>query len=225
MEKVQKKKRTEWSPALKVGAIALAFLIIGYQIALFVHQAAVTRILANHDRRDTVYVHVPAEQAGPDAAPAAPAAAQRRAQDRAAAVVRRYAPRRVETFRFNPNTATHDELVRLGFSDRQATAIEHYRQAGGHFARKEDFRKSYVVADSVYNRLEAYIDIPKVDLNAADSAAFDALPGIGPHFAALIVARRAEIGGYTDTRQLLEIKNFGEERYEGLKDLVTVGGQ
>ena len=40
----------------KVGAIALAFLIIGYQSALFVHRAAELRIASLRDRPDTVYV-------------------------------------------------------------------------------------------------------------------------------------------------------------------------
>lgn len=222
MAKEKKEKKSEWTPALKVGAIALAFLIIGYQIALFVHQAAVTRIEARQDVRDTVYVYVPAEGA-PEGAPEAtpmPAPAPARAQRKAASAGAKAA---VESFRFDPNTVSHADLVRLGFSDRQATAIEHYRQAGGHFARKEDFQRSFVVADSVYRRLEAFIDIPKVDLNAADSAALDALPGIGPYFAARIIAYREELGGFSDPEQLLDIPRFEPERYEALKDLVTVG--
>ena len=44
------------SGAFKTGAIALAFLIVGYQVALFVQRAAQKRIVANRDRPDTVYV-------------------------------------------------------------------------------------------------------------------------------------------------------------------------
>lgn len=35
----------------------MVFLIIGYQTALFVHQAAVMKIAANRDEPDTVYVY------------------------------------------------------------------------------------------------------------------------------------------------------------------------
>ena len=110
--------------------------------------------------------------------------------------------------------------MRLGFSEKQARSIDNYRAKGGRFRRKSDFAKSYVVADSVYRRLESYIRIPKVDINTADSAMFDALPGIGPYFAAKMEEYRGRLGGYSFPEQLLDIYNFGEERFDGLKDLI-----
>lgn len=59
-----------------------------------------------------------------------------------------------------------------------------------------------------------------VDLNTADSASLDSLPGIGPYFAKKIIRYRQRLGFYVDIRQLLEIEGFGEERYLGLKDAV-----
>ena len=44
------------SASFVVGAVALLFLIIGYQSALFIRKASVARIVANHDHPDTVYV-------------------------------------------------------------------------------------------------------------------------------------------------------------------------
>ena len=111
--------------------------------------------------------------------------------------------------------------MRLGFSEKQAQSIDNYRSKGGRFRRKSDFAKSYVVADSVYRRLEAYIDIPMTDINKADSAAFDALPGIGPYYAAKMVEYRSRLGGYSHPGQLMEIRNFDRERYEALSDLIT----
>ena len=130
------------------------------------------------------------------------------------------ARRKAESFRFNPNEATLEEFMRLGFSEKQAQSIINYRLKGGRFSRPSDFAKSYVVADSVYRRLEPYIDIPRVDINSADSAAFDALPGIGPWFAAKMVEYRRELGGYGSTRQLLDIYRFDEERYAAIEDLI-----
>lgn len=130
------------------------------------------------------------------------------------------ARRKAESFRFNPNEATLEEFMRLGFSEKQAQSIINYRLKGGRFRRPSDFAKSYVVADSVYRRLEPYIDIPRVDINSADSAAFDALPGIGPWFAAKMVEYRRELGGYGSTRQLLDIYRFDEERYAAIEDLI-----
>lgn len=132
-----------------------------------------------------------------------------------------YAPRTVESFRFNPNTVSAEELQRLGFSEKQALAIVHYREKGGRFRRKEDFAKSFVVADSVYERLAPFIDIPKIDINRADSTELLALPGIGPYFAGKVVAYRRQLGGYSCPEQLMEIYHFDQERYDGLKDLIS----
>ena len=132
----------------------------------------------------------------------------------------RRATRRVESFRFNPNTVSVEDLVRLGFSEKQAAAIDNYRTKGGRFRRKADFAKSFVVADSVYRRLEPYIVIPRLDLNRADSAALDALPGIGPWYVARILEHRAALGGYSYPEQLMDIYRFDREKYDALSDLV-----
>lgn len=221
------------SGVFKTGAIALAFLIVGYQVALFVQRAATVRIVANRDRPDTVYVvESPPVAAGKEGSAggtdngnvtknraivrkAAPHTAQ------AEAVYRSAVPRRVESFRFNPNTASLEDFKRLGFSEKQAQSILNYREKGGRFRRKSDFAKSFVVADSVYKRLEPFIDIPKTDINKADSAAFDALPGVGGWTAAKMVEYRTQLRGYSCPEQLMEIWHFDRERYDGLKDLIV----
>lgn len=137
-------------------------------------------------------------------------------------VVERQQGRRVESFRFDPNTVSVEDLIRLGFSRKQAESIAHYREKGGRFRRKGDFARSYVVADSVYERLEPYIDIPLLDLNAADSAALTSLPGIGPWYAGKIVEHRKALRGYSYKEQLLDIWRFDREKYDGLSDLITV---
>ena len=62
-------------------------------------------------------------------------------------------------FNFNPNTITIDSLKMLGFSERQALTIIHYREKGGRFRKKEDFAKMYSVSDEKYIELEPYINI------------------------------------------------------------------
>ncbi len=133
----------------------------------------------------------------------------------------REATRRVESFRFNPNEVSVEDLMRLGFSEKQAQSIDNYRQKGGRFRRKSDFAKSFVVSDSIFRRLEPYIDIPLTDINRADSAAFDALPGIGQYFAAKMVEYRARLGGYSYPEQLMDIYHFDEEKFNSLKDLIS----
>ena len=218
------------SESFIVGVIAIVFLIMGYQTALFIHQAAVMKITANRDNPDTVYVRIPMSRdstAGVSDSKTSGAEAEsvRRYAGHSprARAVRDNVPRKtVETFRFDPNTVSVEDLCRLGFSPKQAQAIDNYRQKGGRFRRKEDFAKSYVVADSVFRRLESFIDIPLVDLNVADSAAFDALPGIGGWFATKMVEHRKALGGYSYKEQLMDIYRFDQEKFDGLKDLITV---
>ena len=137
--------------------------------------------------------------------------------------IREKLPRKhVESFIFNPNTVSVEDLCRLGFTYKQAAAIDNYRQKGGRFRRKEDFARSYVVSDSIYQRLQPYMDIPLTDLNLADSAAFDALPGIGGWFASKMLEYRRQLGGYSYKEQLMDIYRFDQEKYDALKDLITV---
>lgn len=241
MEKKSPEKKVSGT-TFKIGAIALTFLIIGYQAAVFIHRTAILRIESLRDSPDTVYITVAPRMpepstsgkprnpdivagAGMGGAPASTthkyADTVRRAAAHSPVVNRvRERSRKAESFRFNPNTATVEELVRLGFSDKQAASIDNYRKKGGRFRRKEDFAKSFVVSDEIYRRLESFIDIPLTDINRADSAAFDALPGIGPYFAAKMVEQRRRLCGYSNPEQLLDIYNFGEDRYSKLKDLV-----
>ena len=276
-----KKQGGKPSVSFVVGSVALLFLIIGYQAALFISKASVARIVANHDHPDTVFVYLDSSdldacaassggstatlrsEAGSGLArPASSAplsdsveselsadaggavglrpysAAAKRGWTRpgssgtpargslshaAESIWRANTKRRYESFRFDPNTVSVDDLMRLGFTQRQAESIDNYRKKGGRFRRKSDFAKSYVVEDSVYRRLEKYIDIPKIDINRADSAAFETLPGIGKFFASKMVSYRHELGGYSYPEQLMDIWHFDQEKYDGLKDLITVG--
>lgn len=217
-----KKKESGLNGSFVTGAIGLVFLILGYQVALFVHKASLTRIAANRDHPDTVYVIEYRSSVAKTPQDEGSVKLSRKNAPHSPEVERmREQTRRVESFRFNPNTVSVEDLKRLGFSEKQAQSIENYRQKGGRFHRPADFAKSFVVADSVYERLEPYIEIPKLDLNQADSATLLALPGIGPFFAGKMVAYREQLGGYSYPEQLLEIWHFDQEKYIGLQDLIT----
>ncbi len=59
-----------------------------------------------------------------------------------------------------------------------------------------------------------------VDLNTADTTLLKQLPDIGSAFANRIVDYREKLGGYCETRQLLEIYGMDTARYNGFKDFV-----
>jgi competence protein ComEA len=61
-----------------------------------------------------------------------------------------------------------------------------------------------------------------LDLNAADLAALDSLPGVGPATARAILEERARRGGFRSTRDLLRVPGIGEGRFARLKDRVRV---
>ncbi|HBH08599.1 MAG TPA: hypothetical protein DDX40_04270 [Rikenellaceae bacterium] len=238
------------SASFVVGAVALLFLIVGYQAALFIRKASVARIIANHDEPDTVFVYAQAQESETEEArslrqaqrperPASdttlpvakPAEAKYRTGTyrknsehsiQAEQIRRNHTPRKYESFRFDPNTVSVDDLMRLGFTQKQAQSIDNYRRKGGRFRRKNDFAKSYVVEDSVFRRLEKYIDIPKIDINLADSATFMSLPGIGKFFAGKMVSYRKELRGYSYPEQLMDIWHFDQEKFDNLKDLIKL---
>ena len=60
-----------------------------------------------------------------------------------------------------------------------------------------------------------------VILNTADTTALKTVPGIGPYFAAKMVSYRASLRGYSSPEQLMDIYHFDQEKYDGLKDLIT----
>lgn len=216
-------KKSRLSESFIVGVIAIVFLIVGYQTALFVYRASVMKIVSNRDHPDTVFVYA---DSGLEKTPVPDTRNYKRkssSHSKVAESVRQHSlPEHVESFIFNPNTVSVEDLGRLGFSLKQAQSIENYRNKGGRFRRKSDFARSFVVSDSVYRRLEPYIDIPLVDLNQADSAAFDALPGIGGWFAAKMVEYRNSLCGYSYKEQLMDIYRFTEEKYKALEDLVSI---
>jgi len=61
-----------------------------------------------------------------------------------------------------------------------------------------------------------------VDLNTADAAALDALPGIGPVLAQRIVDHRTQNGPFTSVDQLDEVSGIGPALLGRLRDLVRV---
>lgn len=233
-----KDKKKILTQSFVTGVVAFVFLVMGYQTSLFVQSAAVTKIASNRDAPDTVYVYE--KEVATNEIVSGDVSVDERVRDEdvrpvqrvvrknsehckvATAVRENLPPKKVESFSFNPNTVSQTDLVRLGFTAKQAASIVNYREKGGKFRRKSDFAKSYVVSDSIYRRLESYIDIPLVDINTADSAEFDTLPGIGGWFAAKMVEYREKLGGYSCKEQLMEIWRFDQDKYDALKDLITL---
>ena len=65
-------------------------------------------------------------------------------------------------------------------------------------------------------------DTGLVDLNTADQAALETLPGVGPVLAERILAYRSENGLFIAKEQLMDVEGIGEVRYAELEDMITV---
>lgn len=65
-------------------------------------------------------------------------------------------------------------------------------------------------------------DLGQINLNSADAAALEALPGVGPVMAANILAWREQNGPFGSIDQLQEVTGIGPARFATLAPLVTV---
>ena len=235
-------RKEQLSKGAASGLVALVFLVLGFQLAIFVvkvvERPAVQEAVTELDSlRSPVKPGMTNDQSEGDArsapgmtgAPektrlggyARPAGVQRPTAAKGARTAKTPV-RTYESFAFDPNTVSLADLQRLGLSARQAESIENYRAKGGRFRSKADFQKMYVVSDTLFARLEPFIDIPKLELNTADSAALVSLRGIGPWYARKILNYRDRLGGFYDLAQLREIEGIDEERFAGLADQLRV---
>ncbi len=150
--------------------------------------------------------------------------------------------KRETLFLFDPNTASIDELKRLGLSEKQAQVVVKYRSKGAVFRSKKDFRKIYTISESLHDKLEPYIfikqtddnkkennttdakqsDNQKVDLNTATVEELVKIRGIGNFTAKIIVEYRAKLGGFISVNQLKEIRKLHKENFEKYKNELQI---
>ena len=62
----------------------------------------------------------------------------------------------------------------------------------------------------------------RVELNSADKAALESLPGIGPRTAELIIDYRMKNGGFEKIEDLMNVRGIGERTFLRLRELVRV---
>jgi DNA uptake protein ComE-like DNA-binding protein len=61
---------------------------------------------------------------------------------------------------FNPNDATFNELLNVGFDKKTAYTLIHYRVKGAKFRIKNDLKKVYGLNEALYTSLVPYINLP-----------------------------------------------------------------
>ena len=140
----------------------------------------------------------------------------------------------VKLFYFDPNTIGVEDWKKLGLSEKQTAVIEKYKSKGGHFRTAEDIRKIYVMSDEIKEQLIPYIRIEAVEasesngkfytieINKADSAAFEELDGIGPYLASRIVKYRNSLGGFYSIEQVGEVHGINDTTMRLIRAHLTV---
>lgn len=62
----------------------------------------------------------------------------------------------------------------------------------------------------------------KININKADNAQLESLPGIGPQTAKGITEYRQAHGGFKSVEELKQVKGIGDKKFDAIKDLVTI---
>ncbi len=149
-----------------------------------------------------------------------------------------------ELFHFNPNTATKEVFTRLGLSPKIAGNIIKYRNKGGTFRKKGDFKKIYGINPDTYDKLAPYIDLPEkiitsdnsgntknvsahrekekrkpifIDINKSSAADWQKLKGIGKKRAARIVKFRDKLGGFGSINQVADTWGLPDSIFHAIK--------
>lgn len=117
----------------------------------------------------------------------------------------------VEKFNFDPNTATEDQLTRLGFPKYLSKTILNYRSKGGKFKFKEDLLKIYSMKPDLYSDVENLVLLPsKLDKKVTD---FEEQRVFAEPKTTAFTKKSISITKFdlnkADTSQLMQIKGIG----------------
>ncbi len=145
----------------------------------------------------------------------------------------------IALFPFDPNTATKEDLVRLGLRERTANSIVNYRNKGGQFRKKEDLQKIYTLSEEDYLRVAPYIRIAAVadagskamekrsytlfpfDPNTATEDELHAL-GLPENVVRAITRYREKGGKYRKKEDLQKIYTLSEENYRRIEPYIDI---
>lgn len=145
-------------------------------------------------------------------------------------------------FPFDPNTLSLHGWKELGVSDKNISTIMHFLEKGGKFRQAMDIRKIYGFKTETCDRLMPFIFIEKptfarekgkslpdvlyqripgarkaprlIDINEADSIAWESLPAIGSKLAARIVLFRQKLGGFYSIHQVSETYGITDSAFQ-----------
>ncbi len=153
----------------------------------------------------------------------------------------------VQYFEFDPNHCNKEEWLKLGVKEKTISTIQHYLSKGGHFKKPEDLKKIWGFTVNKLDELMPFVKIkndqvpkeyprtsnnnykseaPKIiNLNAADSALLESLPGIGPALSRRIIVYKNKLGGFYEVNQLKEVWGLQDSVYQKIEKMLDVNGE
>ncbi len=143
-----------------------------------------------------------------------------------------------ENFKFNPNTASKENLLALGFNERSVSNLLNYRESGGQLKIKADLKRIYGISSSRVDELWQYIELPDelvleeklittkkpetpkeeastaplpIFINTAEAYELMDIRGIGTKLSKRIIDYRDNLGGFQNANQLSEVYGLSED--------------
>ena len=143
---------------------------------------------------------------------------------------------------FNPNQLQEEDWISMGLPAKTARTIQRYISKGGRFRQPNDLRKIWGIRESDLARLLPYIRLEKpatihpltqsfhkppleyspIDINAADSAVWASLPGIGKVLSKRIIHYRQRLGGFRSVEDLRQVYGLADSVYRKLLPFLRI---
>ena len=142
--------------------------------------------------------------------------------------------------KFNPNTYTLSDWIKLGLSEKQSVVILKFTARG--IYTEEDLKRIFVIPEVLFELIRDSVVYPErfqntpnqesfkkqakqitlINLNTADTTEFMKIYGIGAFYAKQIIRYREKLGGYFTKEQLFEVWKMTPEAYDKIKDHVFI---
>jgi len=153
---------------------------------------------------------------------------------------------KVRLFAFDPNTLSVAGWQSLGISEKTATGIRKYISHGGKFRQPDDLKKIWGLSAAKLDLLLPYVKIAAeekstpsftrydenkaqqksaqkaIDINLADSAQWETLPGFGAKLSARMVQFRQKLGGFHQIEQVAELYGLKDSVFQAVKTRLMI---